>query len=444
MNQSSITFASKTDKGRRSANEDSCLTLTSEELGGQADGLFIVADGMGGRASGALAGRIAVNTVRDAFISKTDEAKDLCDVLSDSLRAANDAVYREQTSKPELRGMGSTCVAVAVRDDRAFFAHMGDSRIYLLRAGEIRRLTEDHSFVAEKVRSGEITEEDARHSRFRNVITRAIGIEPNAQPAVGSTDLEPGDVILLCSDGLTGPVFDARIAEILSNSAGPEDACNRLVSAALKGGGSDNITVVVAAYGAPQGVLRESEPVLRKSSSPWILAGLVGLILGIALGVYPGHLILRRYAKPPVEQKTMQPGLAHVAYGDPVQLTYIPLQPGFLALDPNGFLHVVDLQGRRMKVDSSGQVIATYPARDTFKPRSPTASQSAAADVEGNLYVSDPVGKKILEFGSNGLLIGTIGEGKLISPSALAVDAKGSIFVIDGGRLKVIRSKTTP
>ncbi|MCX6375562.1 MAG: Stp1/IreP family PP2C-type Ser/Thr phosphatase, partial [Armatimonadetes bacterium] len=439
MNQSSITFASKTDKGRRSANEDSCLALTSEELGGQADGLFIVANGMGGRASGALAGRIAVNTVRDAFISKTDEAEDLSDVLGESLRAANDAVYREQTSKPELRGMGSTCVAVAVRDDRAFFAHMGDSRIYLLRAGELRRLTEDHSFVAEKVRCGEITEEDARHSRFRNVITRAIGIEPNAQPAVGSTDLEPGDVILLCSDGLTGPVPDARIADILCGSSEPEDACNRLVNAALKSGGSDNVTVVVAAYGAPQRVLRDSQPIVRTWQSPWILAGLLGLVLGIALGVYPGHLILRRYAKPPVEQKTHL-DLARVTYTDPVQLTYIPLQPGFLALDPKGFLHVVDLEGRRMKVDTSGQVVTTYPARDTFKPRNLSAYQSAAADIEGNLYVSDPVGMKILKFGANGLLIGTIGEGKLISPSALAVDAKGSIFVIDGGRLKVIRS----
>jgi len=200
----------------------------------------------------------------------------------------------------------------------------------------------------------------------------------------------------------------------------------------------------VAAYGAPQRVRRETQPSVRKRCVPWVLPGVLGLILGIALGLYPGHLIFRADVKPPVEQKTTRLGLARVTYGDPVQLTYIPLQPGFLALDPKGFLHVVDLEGRRMKVDSSGQVIATYPARDTFKPRNLSASQSAAADVEGNLYVSDPVGKKILKFGANGLLIGTIGEGKLVSPSALAVDAKGSIFVIDGARLKIIRSKTPP
>lgn len=432
-----IRVASKTEKGRRSANEDACLALTPEDLGGVADGLYIVADGMGGRASGAVASRIAVNAVRDAFLSETGAGREPSDALAEALRAANKAVYQEAVSKPELRGMGSTCVAVGVLGDRAFFAHMGDSRIYLLRGGQLRRLTEDHSFVAEKVRSGEITEEQARHSRFRNVITRAIGIEPDAQPAVGSIDLEAGDVLLLCSDGLTGPVSDAKIADILCGSSDPDEACNRLVSAAIRGGGGDNVTVVVAAYGARSEVRRPATRTKRPVS--WILPALIGLAVGLLLG----HLFLRTVA-PPVKETSPAPvDLSRVEYADPAQLTYLPLQPGFLALDPKGFLHVVDLQGRRTKVDASGRVIATYPARDTFMPRNPQSVQSAATDSQGNLYVSDPVGKKILKFGADGALIVVIGEGMLTSPGALAVDSTGSVYVIDSGRLKVMRVRRT-
>ena len=431
-----IRVASKTEKGRRSANEDACLVLTSEELGGVADGLYIVADGMGGRASGAVASRIAVNAVRDAFLSETQAGREASDALAEALRAANKAVYQEAISKPELRGMGSTCVAVGVLGDRAFFAHMGDSRIYLLHGGQLRRLTEDHSFVAEKVRSGEITEEQARHSRFRNVITRAIGIEPDAQPAVGSIDLETGDVLLLCSDGLTGPVSDAKIADILCGSSDPDEACNRLVSAAIRGGGGDNVTVVVAAYGARSAIRRPATRTKRPVS--WILPALIGLAVGLLLG----HLFLGRTAGPPVKETSPAPvDLSRVEYADPAQLTYLPLQPGFLALDPKGFLHVVDLQGRRMKVDASGRVIATYPGRDTFKLGKTESVQSAATDSQGNLYVSDPVGKKILKFGADGALIVIIGEGKLTSPGALAVDSTGSVYVIDSGRLKVVRAK---
>lgn len=438
-----ISIASKTDIGRRQENEDSFLALTAQELGGQADGLLIVADGMGGRASGQVASRIAVDAVRDAFTARVDGADDLSAVLAESLRAANTAVYRESTSKPELQGMGTTCVAAAMRDGRAYFAHLGDSRIYLLRDGGIRRLTEDHSFVAEKIRSGEITEEQARRSRFRNIITRAIGLEASAQPSVGSLELESGDVLLLCSDGLSGPVSDSQIADILCSSSDPDEACACLVSTALKNGGSDNVTVVVAAYGMRSASVRRAEPKPErtKRSVSWLIPALVGVLLGIGVGLYPGYLIFRVQPKLPVKPPVSAPSPAHPSYADPSPLTYAPLQPGFLALDKDGRLHVVDMQGRRMIVDKSGQVISTFPARDTFKPLKYSPSQMAAADSDGILYVSDPVGKKILKFGKDGLYISAIGEGKLASPEALAVDREGSIFVVDDGRLKVIHRK---
>ena len=440
MKEPSIKIAFRTDTGRRLNNEDSARALGADELGFQADALLVVADGMGGRASGQVASRIAVDTVTDSFVAALAEGGDLSEILGNSLQAANSAVFRDATSNPELHGMGTTCVAVAVHDGRAHFAHLGDSRIYLLHDGRIRRLTEDHSFVAEKIRSGEITEEQSRRSRFRNIITRAIGLEATAQPSVGSTELESGDVLLLCSDGLSGPVSDNQIADILCSSSDPEGACDRLVSTALKNGGSDNVTVVVAAYGARTSVVRRPEPEARGVRVPitWVVPLLIGLLLGMGVGLYPGYLLFRGQAKLPLKQAVSKPDLARVTYAAPSPLTYVPLQPGFLALDQQGRLHVVDSQGRRLIVDKSGQVVATFPARDTFKPLKHSPSRMAATDADGNLYVSDPVGKKILKFGKDGLFIGVIGEGKLTAPEALAIAPDGSIFVIDDGRLKVI------
>ncbi len=444
MREPAIRIAFRTDKGRRPENEDSALVLSADELGFQADALLIVADGMGGRASGQVASRIAVDTVRDSFVAGIAGGRDLSEVLASSLQAANSAVYREATSKPELQGMGTTCVTAAVKDGTAYFAHLGDSRIYLLRDGRICRLTEDHSFVAEKVRTGEITEDQARRSRFRNIITRAIGLEATAQPSIGSTELESGDVLLLCSDGLSGPVTDNQMADILCSSSDPEEACNRLVSTALKNGGTDNITVVIAAYGARTATVRRPEPVEEprevKVPITWIVPLLIGLLLGMGIGLYPGYLLFHKQAQP-VKQEAAKPDLAHMTYADPSPLTYVPLQPGFLALDQQGRLHVADTQGRHLMVDKSGQIVTTFPARDTFKPSAHTPSRTAATDPDGNLYVSDPAGKKIVKFGKDGLFISTIGEGKLTSPEALAIASDGSIFTIDGGRLKVIRVK---
>lgn len=437
MNEPGIRTAFKTDIGRRTENEDSYLALNAAELGGRADAMLVVADGMGGRASGQEASRLAVNSVHDAFLSGA-AAEDLSSSLREGLRTANANVFREASGKTELQGMGTTCSAAAIKGGKAFFAHLGDSRIYLLRDGAIRRLTEDHSFVAEKVRTGELTEEQARQSRFRNVITRAVGLEADCQPAVGSVDLMQGDVLLLCSDGLSGPVPDNQIADILCGSSDPDEACDRLVKAALKNGGTDNVTVVLAVYGARTAVTRR---VVKKEPKriSWVVPLLIGLLLGLGVGVLPGYLI---FLKPPPKLVAVEkPPVVMTAYADPVPLTYEPLQPGFLALDTAGRLNVVDTQARRMVVDGNGKTLGTFPARDTFKPVKHTPIQMATADADGNLYVSDPAGKKILKFGKDGLFLCVIGEGKLTSPEALAVDKNGSVFVIDGGRLKVIRPK---
>lgn len=376
-----ISVCLKSEKGRRPANEDAGLVLTSEELG-DVEGLYVVADGMGGRASGSVASKMAVNAVRDSFLSKT-RSHDLAALLSESLRVANKAVYDEAQSKPDLQGMGTTCVAAAIREGRVYFAHLGDSRIYLLRDGRLSILTEDHSFVAEQVRAGRISEEDARKSRFRNVITKAIGLEPEAEPTTGSTEFQPGDVLLLCTDGLSGPVKDDEIADILLDSADPDEACGRLVSTALRNGGSDNVTALVARYGTPK----------KAGPSPWLVPAVMGVILGIVLGLVLSWQCWR--AKPSAEPPPPQPALSSLTYGDPVSLTYSPVNGGTLAVDP-----------------------------------------------ENNVYISDKKQKAVLKYGSDGSFLGAIGKGKLTDPGALAVGKDGSIYVIDAGRLKVIRPQT--
>ena len=378
-----ISAALKSEKGRRPANEDAGLVLTSEELGDM-EGLYVVADGMGGRASGAVASNLAVNAVRDSFLSKA-HSEDLAALLSESIRAANKVVYNEAQAKPELQGMGTTCVAAAIRDGRVYFAHMGDSRIYLLRDGRLDTLTEDHSFVAEQVRAGKITEQDARKSRFRNVITKAIGLAPEAEPTTGSTEFKPGDVLLLCSDGLSGPVKEDEIADILLNSSDPDEACGRLVNAALRNRGSDNVTVLVAAYGRPK-------KAKAKSLSAWLVPALMGVILGLVIGLF----MARQYwsLRPPAKETPPQPALSSLTYQDPVSLTYSPLNGGSLAVDR-----------------------------------------------ENNVYVSDKKQKAILKYGPDGSLLATIAKGKLTDPGAVVVATDGTIFVIDNGRLKAIRPK---
>lgn len=422
-----LSTAWKSEKGRRSANEDSCLVLTGEELGGQADGLFIVADGMGGRASGAVASSLAVNAVRDTFKSGLGSG-DIEGALAESLQAANRSVFQQASAKPELQGMGTTCVAAAIKDDRVYFAHLGDSRMYLLRDGRLRSLTEDHSFVAEKLRTGEITEDQARRSRFRNVITRAVGLESDAQPSLGSTELDAGDIILLCTDGLTTAVSDSQIADILSGASSSDEACDNLVRTALKNGSSDNITVIVSAYGTSK---RRSTARVRRTS--WALPAILSLIIGLAAGLFAGWRWLPDLTEPLTEvvSTEIRPNFAGLTYEDPVSLLHNPLRDG-LALDGQGLLHVIDHQGRLLRVDGSGRILFTFPMQIAGK---------VALDGEGNLYISDPIGKRVMKYSPSGFPLGNIGEGKLSAPGALVVDGEGSVYVIDSGRLKVIRPK---
>ena len=222
-----------TDTGRqRRANEDSMLARSP---------LFVVADGMGGAQAGEVASRLAVESFRDGLHDTTDVEGSLAQYA----RAANVSIHERSQANAEHAGMGTTLTAVYVGAEEVAIAHVGDSRAYCLRDGELLRLTDDHSLVDELIRQGKLTPEEAVEHPQRSVITRALGPEPEVEIDTRSYRARDGDVYLLCSDGLTTMVPDTSLAEILLAYPRLRDAGEALIAAANEAGGRDNITVVL-------------------------------------------------------------------------------------------------------------------------------------------------------------------------------------------------------
>lgn len=233
---------SATDVGLvRSNNQDRLLV---------ADPLFAVADGMGGAAAGEVAAATAVEGLEAAFNAaggSTPEA------LVEAARAANRAVWEQAGSNPEMRGMGTTLVALALLDDGRLGAiNVGDSRLYLLRDGALRQITSDHNLVAELVAEGRISKEEAEVHPRRNIMTRALGVDPDVPVDVFVEDPAGGDRFLLCSDGLPRELRDDHITSLLNRFADPTEAAKELVDEAKRRGGNDNITVVVVDVEDPE------------------------------------------------------------------------------------------------------------------------------------------------------------------------------------------------
>ncbi len=222
-----------TDTGRqRRANEDSMLARAP---------LFVVADGMGGAQAGEVASRLAI----ESFQHGLEDASDAEGSLAAHARAANLSIHARSQADAEHAGMGTTLTAVYVGADEVAIAHVGDSRAYCLRDGELVRLTDDHSLVNELIRQGKLTPEEAVEHPQRSVITRALGPEPEVEIDTRSYRARDGDVYLLCSDGLTTMVPDALLAEILLAHERLRDTGEALIAAANEAGGRDNITVVL-------------------------------------------------------------------------------------------------------------------------------------------------------------------------------------------------------
>ena len=246
-----------TDVGRvRTNNEDSFRIV--EPLN-----LFILSDGMGGEAHGEIASSLAVETV-EKYCSRPEGAKEdsdvtlhgiasdnwspLTKVLQNAAFQANFNIYQSAQKHPEQRGMGATLTAGWINGDRLSLAHVGDSRAYLLRGGNLQQLTNDHSLVAEQVRRGLITPQQAEESEMQSVLLRALGAHPEVDIDVDETEIFPRDVLLLCSDGLTRMVTEPEIAGALQAETVPSAAAERLVALANENGGIDNVTVIVVRF----------------------------------------------------------------------------------------------------------------------------------------------------------------------------------------------------
>jgi PPM family protein phosphatase len=242
-----IEAASLTDVGRqRSNNEDSYLYWEpdSDEDFLRKGRLAVVADGMGGYEGGQEASRLAVETVRNVY----DNAfgADPQATLIAAFESAHQNIQRYAMEHPQLYGMGTTCTALSIVDRQLYFTHVGDSRLYLIRAESISRLTRDHSYVGRLVESGIVRPEDAESHPQRHILTAALGSGRDISPHVPEhpVALEEGDILLLCTDGLWGLVGDPDLARVVQSNP-PAEACQQLVTMALEHGGPDNITVLV-------------------------------------------------------------------------------------------------------------------------------------------------------------------------------------------------------
>jgi protein phosphatase len=206
--------------------------------------LFVVADGMGGHSGGEVASQIAVKVITQVYY---EDESDPRTSLQNAFREANHRIYKESQRDENLKGMGTTCTALVLKDGSAISAHVGDSRLYLVRNGHIYLMTEDHSAVMEMVKRGWISLSDARHHPDKNVILRAMGSHPEVEVSTWQEPfpLKEGDRFLLCSDGLYDLVEDEEIKQLVLASD-PQNACENLVTLARERGGHDNITVAIA------------------------------------------------------------------------------------------------------------------------------------------------------------------------------------------------------
>lgn len=240
-----------TDAGKKRKNNEDAY-LNDDKIG-----LYVVADGIGGSEGGEVASRIAVDALAETIPNLLQEkgrprsSSVVCEVDSDNsllrqaFTIANNEIRRAGEQTPDLSSMGTTLVMVFLKDELACIAHVGDSRAYLLRSGEFKQLTADHSFVAEQISAGVMTPEQARLSPYRHVITRALGANGEVLPDISQLRVQKDDRFLLCTDGLTEMVDDENIGRILGRAA-PREAVEQLVAAANSAGGVDNITAVVA------------------------------------------------------------------------------------------------------------------------------------------------------------------------------------------------------
>jgi PPM family protein phosphatase len=235
--------AAVTDRGRKRASNEDAFGYSIEH------GVYVVCDGMGGAAAGEIASSLAIDEVMRLLTQRTGSNPVLSDA-ENAVVAANQTIFTRAERSQKLSGMGTTLVALLVEERRAWMLNVGDSRGYRLRNSRLEQITIDHSLVEEQIRMGQMSRPEALRSPLRNVITRALGTQSSVTPEIFELQAEPGDLFLLCSDGLTRELSDALIESLLLAGAPLEEMCARLVAAANQAGGHDNITCLLVRAGA--------------------------------------------------------------------------------------------------------------------------------------------------------------------------------------------------
>lgn len=235
--------AAISDRGRKRSSNEDAFGYSVEH------GVYVVCDGMGGAAAGEVASSLAVDEIMRLLTTRR-AGDPISAVIEQAVNTANEVIFSRSQSNPRLNGMGTTLVAMVTEQRRIQVLNVGDSRCYRLRAGRLEQISQDHSLVDEQVRQGRMTHAEAVRSPFRNVITRALGTQSRVRADVFDLEAEPGDLFLLCSDGLTRELEETKIEAILSAGHSPgeiplDEFCKRLVNAANNAGGSDNITCLL-------------------------------------------------------------------------------------------------------------------------------------------------------------------------------------------------------
>jgi len=233
------TAAALSDRGRKRPSNEDAFGLSVEH------GIYVVCDGMGGAAAGEIASSLAVDEILKHLTSRREAGIPLPELAGKAVSAANTAIFTRAQRNQRLNGMGTTLVALVVEERRAWVLNVGDSRCYRLREGRLEQLTLDHSLVEEQVRMGRMSQSEALRSPLRNVITRALGTQKSVTHDCFEIQAEAGDLYMLCSDGLTRELPDKAIEAIVRCNAALQERCARLIEAAKKAGGHDNITCIL-------------------------------------------------------------------------------------------------------------------------------------------------------------------------------------------------------
>ena len=272
-----ITYSGNTDKGRvRKANED---YFANEKLSDK-EYLFVVADGMGGHQAGDVASKLGTLTFISVYKSLRSKGKSIAESMKQSINEANATILTKASSDLSKKGMGTTFSALVISDMKAHIIHVGDSRIYLIRENEIKKITTDHTFVEKMMEEGRLSEEEARNHPQKNILYMSLGARESFAPiAINDLEVKNGDLFVMCSDGLNNMVSDDKIKDYSVSHGSPRELVDELIKLANDRGGTDNITIQAVRVGKNQN-FRKTEPInMVKKKGVIIALSLIGILV---------------------------------------------------------------------------------------------------------------------------------------------------------------------